>query len=150
MLTTTNILASHLYMLQSEPVPEAILDEEGEIDVVADDAALEEWSNRPNDFEVDQDALQRFILRTDVLLTDLENFQPDEQEELSPQYMTLFYDAAKEVFDGDKKMIRTYFQWLYMVIFHRPEGPRWGEFVSAYGVDNFVQVVRERFAGLAR
>lgn len=148
MLTNTNTLSAYFYRIQSEPMPEPILLEDGEIDVEADDAAIEEWSNRPNDFGIDVDALGRFIARTDVLLSELVDFVPNDDEEVSPQYMALFYDAAREVFDGDRRMIRTYFSWLYLVIFHRAEGPRWGDFVVAYGADNFVSMVRGRFANL--
>jgi lysyl-tRNA synthetase class I len=78
----------------------------------------------------------------------LETLELDPDEPVAPQYMTLFYDAAKDVFDHDKTQLRTYFAWLYFVIFQRKEGPRWGEFVQVYGAANFTAFVRQRFQEL--
>lgn len=148
MLTQVNQLAAHLYLLQAEPMPEPILDDEGEIDVEADNAAIEEWSQGSDSLSYDTVRLERFIVRTEELLEELQVLELDETQDASPQYMTLVYDAAKDVFDHDKKMIRTYFMWLYLVLFHRPDGPRWGEFIAVYGADNFAELVRERFGDL--
>jgi lysyl-tRNA synthetase class I len=125
-------------------MPVAILDDEGNVDTVLDNAALEAWSEGVNDFTVDTARLARFIECTHGLLSALEALVLDDTEH-SPQYMTLFYDAAKDCFDHDKTQLRTYFAWLYLVLFQVPAGPRWGEFVCVYGVDNFCAMVRRRF-----
>jgi hypothetical protein len=148
MLTQPNILAAYLYLRTSVDMPAAILDEDGNIDVAADNAAIEAWSAESDCFTVDIDRLQRFIVTTEELLINLENLELDPDEPVAAQYMTLFYDAAKDVFDHDKTQLRTYFAWLYFVIFQRKEGPRWGEFVQVHGVTNFTEFVRERFRQL--
>jgi hypothetical protein len=148
MLTRPPILAAYLYLQSGEGMPVAILDDEGNIDVAADNAVIEAWASGSDTFEVDIDRLSRFIVRTDTLLQELETLELDPDEPVAPQYMTLFYDAAKDVFDHDKTQLRTYFAWLYFVIFQRKEGPRWGEFVQVYGAANFTAFVRQRFQEL--
>lgn len=148
MLTTTNILSAYIYLLKAEQMPDPVLLDDGSLDTEADNTVLREWSERSENLDLDQNALQRFIDRTETLLRELETFEPDVDQEIRPQYMSLFYEAAKDVFDGDKKMIRTYFEWLYLVIFCRPEGPRWGEFVTVYGQQEFVNMTRRRFSNL--
>lgn len=106
------------------------------------DEEFERWALSTDDFELDLDRLVRFLEDVRVLCVRL-LADPDSD------YMTHFYDAAKETFDGDKTQIRTWFTWLYLVIFQRPNGPRWGEFVKFYGVENFVDLVENRFANLA-
>lgn len=147
MLTTPNILAAFLYLQLGQNMPDAILDDEGEIDVELDNAALEAWSEGLNEFTVDTARLARFIDCTDKLLSELEALVLDDTVP-SPQYMTLFYDAAKDTFDHDKTQLRTYFLWLYLILFQVQDGPRWGEFVSIYGVDEFCTMARKRFAKL--
>lgn len=148
MLTRPETLAAYLYLRQADPMPDPILDENGEIDVAADNAVLELWSSVNSRPTYDLDRLRRFIVMTEVLLIDIEQLEPNPDEPVSKQYMTLFYEAAKDVFDHDKTQLRTYFSWLYLVLFQRPEGPRWGEFVEIYGADEFISMARERFANL--
>jgi len=88
--------------------------------------------------------LDRFIERTQTLMLELTNLELNDDESSAQQYMTLFYNAAKDVFDGDKSRIRQYFEWLYFLVFERFEGPRWGDFVDIYGVEAFVNRVYER------
>lgn len=148
MITQPNILASYLYLCVGEAMPDPILNEDGELDVAADNAALESWSNGSDSFTIDQFYLRRFIVQTELLLIDLEELELDPNEPAAPQYMRLFYEAAKTVFDNDKTRLRLYFAWLYLVVFQRSEGPRWGEFVQVYGVDEFNRLVRQRFNDL--
>ena len=133
MLTQPNILAAYLYMRLGEQMPED---------------APDEWFLEPDPFTVDLSRLRRFIVMTEVLLIDLEQLELDPAQPAGPQYMTLVYDAAKDVFDHDKTQLRTYFRWLYLVVFQREEGPRWGDFIDVYGVENFIALVRQRFEEL--
>ena len=146
--TSPRTLAAYFYLRCGQNMPAPLLDEHGELDVAADDAALMAWSQARDTFSLDQDRLPAFIARTDVLLSDLERLELDPAQPASPQYMALFYDAAKAVFDNDATRLRTYFSWLYLVVFQRDEGPRWGDFVEIYGVEEFVSFVRERFEEL--
>ena len=148
MLTQVNILSAFLYLRNAESMPEPVLTGSGFFDRQADNAAIEEWSSRTSDFEVETDRIERFILRTDRLLDELMSLELDESEPPAPQYMSLFYEAAKDVFDHDRAMIRTYFLWLYLVMFQREDGPRWGEFVAVYGPAEFNRLARQRFSTL--
>lgn len=133
MLTEPRLLATYLYLHQGEQMPED---------------APDEWFLQPDPFAVDLGRVERFLQATEAMLTQLEELVLDEAEPASPQYMTLVYDAAKETFDHDRTMLRTYFAWLYLVVFQRDEGPRWGDFIDVYGVENFVALVRRRFGEL--
>jgi hypothetical protein len=148
MLTTVNSIAAYLFFMQGDKMPSAIMDDDKKIDIALDDLAIEAWSNGTDTVSYDFDRLQRFIDETEVLLDNLLSVEIDSSEPAPAQYMTLFYNAAKETFDHDKTQLRTYFAWLYLVIFYRAEGPRWGEFVEIYGASPFVTLVRERFANL--
>jgi hypothetical protein len=147
MLTTPNILSAYLYLRTGDPIPEPVLDDTGEPNIEADNAAMLAWSECTNVVAVDTSRLALFIARTDTLLSDLQTLELEDGP-AAPQYMTLFYNAAKDTFDHDKTLLRTYFAWLYMVLFGRPEGPRWGEFVEVYGVESFVTLVQTRFSNL--
>lgn len=92
--------------------------------------------------------LERFIQRTEELVLELETLVLDPNEPASPQYMTLFYDAAKDTFDHDKTQLRTYFMWLYYVLYNQSSGSRWGEMVDIMGVAPFNDMVRDRFQNL--
>lgn len=155
MLIDVNTLAAYLYLRQAEPMPNF------EYEVLADmtdgeQAALEAercaneeaWFAGVDEFDVDQARLERFIIRTEQLLVDIESLVLVEGEPIPPQYMTLFYDAAKDVFDHDKSQLRQFFAWLYWVVFQVQQGPRWGDFVQIYGADEFIVHVRNRFANL--
>ena len=155
MLTNVNTLAAYLYLRQAELMPDF------EYDVHADMsdehvATLEQhrcedeeaWFAGSDEYEIDQDRLQRFIVRVEQLLGELGSIVLDEDEPIPPQYMTLFYDAAKDVFDHDKAQLRQFFAWLYWVVFQVRQGPRWGDFVHIYGAPEFIVHVRDRFANL--
>lgn len=155
MLTDVNTLAAFLYLRQGEQMPDfsytasrdASDEELAELELQRC-AAEEAWFSQPDPFAVDLDRLGQFISATEGLLANLANLELDLDEPVQPQYMTLFYDAAKVTFDYDKTQLRQYFEWLYLVLFQTPAGPRWGEFVDVYGVENFNDMVRERFANL--
>lgn len=147
MLTTPNTMAAFLYLRQGSHQPEAILDVNGEVDVALDNLATQAWSQGTDAFTVSVPRLRQFIDCTDTLLSELHTLVLEEGAP-APQYMTLFYDAAKTTFDHDKTLLRTYFSWLYLVLFQVNEGPRWGDFVTVYGVEEFTNLVRRRFAEL--
>lgn len=148
MLTQPNILAAYLYMRLGEQMPGAILDEEGNVDVAADNELITAWSEGRDPFAIDLSRLRRFIAMTEVMLIDLEQIELDPDQPAGPQYMTLVYDAAKDTFDHDKTQLRTFFRWLYLVVFQVEDGPRWGDFIDVYGVENFIALVRQRFEEL--
>lgn len=150
MLTQPNILAAYLYVKLGEQMPEPVLDEDGELlDPELDNEIVTAWALGKDEYESpDLERLRRFIVETENLLTRLVELQLDSEQPASPQYMSEVYEAAKATFDYDKTQLRTYFRWLYLVVFQREDGPRWGEFVDIYGVDEFCNLVRTRFASL--
>jgi lysyl-tRNA synthetase class I len=149
MLTTSNTLAAFLYLRQGEAMPDPIMDNDSNIiDTMLDNIAVQAWSEGTDAFEVDVDRLDQFITNTNTMLSALETLVLEDGPH-GPQYMILFYDAAKETFDHDKKLLRTYFSWLYLVVFGVNEGPRWGDFVTVYGVPEFTALVRRRFTELS-
>lgn len=104
------------------------------------DDATDEWFLQPDDFHVDHDLLVKFLKDVDDLLDRL-----DERElRNDTDFMVDFYDAAKATFDGDKTQIRTWFKWLYLIVFQKPDGPRWGEFVQIYGAKPFREKLYKR------
>jgi len=146
MITTVNRLQAFLYINLGEQMPEPILDEEGDIDVQADNEMLERWFFAREDYaRIEESILERFIIRTEQLLSDIEAMP---EGSASEDYMVHFYDAAKDTFNQDKSMIRTYFSWLYLLLLRERSGPRWGDFVIAYGQQNFVDMLRERIQRL--
>jgi lysyl-tRNA synthetase class I len=150
MLTQPNILAAFLYLRQSDEIPAPVLDKDGNLIVELDNLAVERWSEMSStpDISYDIDRLARFISYTGDLLIALEELELDPSEPAPAQYMTLFYDAAKETFDHDKNQLRTYFMWLYYVLYHRPQGSRWGDMVDVMGVEGFNDMVRAQFRDL--
>ena len=133
-----NAVAGYLYRHLGESMPEPVLDDEGRIDVEADNALIESWAMdsdcvTPSDF----DAVPRFLEDLQALIIRLPDTEPD-------NYMFEFFEAAKTTFDGDKSRIRTWFAWLYLILLETESGPRWGDFVQVYGLNNFIEKVRVR------
>lgn len=140
-----NVVAAHLYRHLAEPMPEPILDRDGNVDVERDDEQIQRWSEGTDDVHIDIEDVESFIRETGELLRELNIGIEDPS---SQEYMRACYDAAKRTFGEDKKAIRTYFRWLYLVVFEYENGPRWGEFIHIYGVDEFTRLVMRRFREL--
>lgn len=153
-----NELQAYLYLQDGEYPP---LVPEFDMDSEDGKREYEEWCIQDNAWFEGSDPIvshlnenleysKRFIERTRELLIDLEirSNHLNDDESVSSQYMVLFYDAAKDIYDHDKKMIREYFRRLYLVAFGYPDGPRWGEFVEIYGVENFIDLIHDRLENL--
>lgn len=146
MLTEPNRLQGFLYVYLGERMPAPILNDDGEIDIEADNEALERWSSLSENYvPIDEEILRSFIYRTEQLLIEVEEMPEGTS---SADYMTLFYDAAKDTFNQDKNMIRTYFQWLYLLTLKELSGPRWGDLVVSFGPENFVTRVRTTLSNI--
>jgi lysyl-tRNA synthetase class I len=64
------------------------------------------------------------------------------------EIQTLMYDIAKK-FSGDSKdIIRDFFSDLYCVLFNKKSGPRWGVFISLYGIENFMILVMNKMRNI--
>lgn len=131
----TKALSGFLYQHVAEQMPDDLSDEE-----------FEAWCLAPGvssgDVLVTHENVQRFIGDLNTLVWSLE------REENPENYMTHFYDAAKSTFDGDTKLIRIWFMWLYVIVFGKLEGPRWGDFVQIYGRENFIAKLDNRLSGI--
>lgn len=130
MLTTVDRLQTALYLRLGELMP-------------AD--APDEWFLQPDPFFAtppDRMRLGRFIVEVENMLWELLDLSRDAT---ASDYMSVVYDAARRTFDDDSTQLRTFFMWLYAVLFHSANGPRWGDFIAIYGVDAFVLLVQERF-----
>jgi len=133
-------LSAYLYLMLGERMPATILDENGEIDIEADNAVLEEWSNMPFNSAILYDDVSNFIRETDALMNELLRLYGQG----SAEYIRACYDAAKRTFGDQRSSIRQYFQWLYTIMFGYPNGPRWGDFIEIYGVGDFIDLYYER------
>lgn len=73
-------------------------------------------------------------------LLDMDRYGTFTEEEV--QYE--FYEAAKLTFGTEKNEIREFFRLLYLLVTRTPNGPRWGQFVLAFGLDNFIDLLQSR------
>ncbi len=71
----------------------------------------------------------------------IENLLKIEDEE---QIQVVMYDAAKIYYGESKDQIRNCFADLYSVLFNKPSGPRWGVFISLYGMSNFIMMIMNK------
>jgi lysyl-tRNA synthetase class I len=140
-----NDVAAYLYRHLGEQMPPPKYSLSGTIDIEADNALIERWSQGSDVSVISLDDVEAFIRETAQLLVELSYLG---EEASSTEYMTCFYDAAKATFGEERSSIRTYFRWLYLVAFGYENGPRWGEFVDIYGVQNFQVFLIRRFREL--
>lgn len=134
MLARAETVAAALYLRLAEPMPE--------------DAADQWFLGRdPMLDALDMNRVGRFVVEVENMMYDLEELVLEEGP-ASPQYMSVVYNAGRRVFDDDSRQLRTFFMWLYAIVFHRAEGPRWGDFIAVYGVSEFNQLLRDRFREL--
>jgi len=83
----------------------------------------------PSDME--RAALEDLVARLESLPADMRD---------SDQLQTLVFDAGKtQEFDN----LRNWFKAIYEVCFGQSEGPRMGNFIAIYGVENTVQLIRQ-------
>jgi lysyl-tRNA synthetase class I len=125
-----NRISAFLYMHLSEPMPDAGCTE----------AEFEQWATGTDDIEQLRNEVLVFVASTHNLIEGLRL----EYYTAEPDYMKVFYDVAKETFGEDKRSIFLYFKMLYLVVFEKPTGPRWGDFVKIYGLHNFIEKLTDR------
>ncbi|MEX0595072.1 MAG: hypothetical protein WD512_01140, partial [Candidatus Paceibacterota bacterium] len=54
------------------------------------------------------------------------------------------YEIGKRHFSEEKSFLKLWFQCLYSVFFGTQNGPRMGEFINIYGMDLFLEGLKER------
>lgn len=57
---------------------------------------------------------------------------------------TPFYDVGKKYYGTDKKELLSFFARVYLILFERKFGPRFGVFVLLLGQDAFIKMFRDR------
>jgi len=72
------------------------------------------------------------------LVKRLEKFHKTEDSE---EIQTEIYQIGK---DYEFENLRDWFKLIYQVLFGKDDGPRFGTFISIYGVDKTVELIRER------
>jgi len=122
----TNEVAARIYMTLATPQPEN---------------APDEWFLEEEDTSVTLPRVERFITALDDLRETLRGMGDGLD---GADYQTEFYNAAKAAFEDEKGGIRMFFRYLYALIFWTDSGPRWGDFVSIVGVDEFERMLNER------
>lgn len=83
-----------------------------------------------------EEQILEFVEGLNELVGALQTYEYDTEEVIQ----SLFYDQAKATFGESKADIRDFFKMLYMFLFQRTSGPRWGQFVHIFGVDQFVDL----------
>lgn len=113
--------------------------------------ADDEWFLSPEPNQVpDIDRVLQFLHGLDCLVNRLHELEAmslpaggPEMTEESVQYE--FYEAAKATFGTEKHEIREFFILLYQLITETSSGPRWGQFVTMFGLDGFMNLLETRF-----
>lgn len=119
-------LRAFFFLLESEIMPPD-----------ADDA----WFLQPSKGARDAASVEAFLLGAQGIVAELPTTPADEES-----LQALFYAQAKAAFGGDKDSIRRFFEMLYLLIFGRNHGPRWGQFVAIVGVDTFCERLSDMLA----
>lgn len=107
-----------------------------------------EYYDDPN-IEISRDEIQIrhneaniFISAANDLIERL--FQTDATDET--EIMTIFYDVGKQYFGEDKKQLFRFFALLYMVVWGKTAGPRFGVFANLFGKNEFATLIRDRLS----
>lgn len=119
-----NQFQAYFYLLEAEQMPV--------------DAPDEWFEPRHENVSRSQEQVATFITHAYKLIDDLALLETEEE------YQVAFYDRAKKAFGEDKASIKTFFEMLYLLIFHRAHGPRWGQFVALIGRDDFRTRLQQR------
>lgn len=155
-------VTAFLYLRLAEQPPMEDYDPEDPEAVAAVSAADDLWygPQDPSKPVVDREDVRRFIVNVGYLLGRLQTlyllyrtFDDDYEwsEEIpnpwtEEEIQAVFYSYAKSCFGEDKKEIRQFFIYLYQIVTDTSSGPRWGQFVMIYGLDNFIEKLQSRFS----
>lgn len=121
-----NRLRAYFYLLEAEQMPE--------------DAPDEWFLPQPSSETRTPEQIDSFVLQTQGLMKDLQHLNTEEE------YQIAFYNRAKMAFGEDRASIKIFFQMLYLLLFQRNHGPRWGQFVQMIGRERFIQTLQERLS----
>lgn len=91
------------------------------------------WQISPEPFVF---PINEFVAAVEYLITEL-TILPDDATDA--MLMVPFYDAAKKWF-GDAE-IRTFFKYLYFLVFDNESGPRWSQVINVFGKQQFVNLL---------
>lgn len=123
-MSTTDRLRAYFYLLEGETPP---------------DNAPDTWFLPRVDPAIrSMTDIQTFEAETRQLVRDLDTVETEQDIQAA------FYTRAKAAFGTEKAAIRDYFRLLYLLIFRRPHGARWGQFVILTGKTTFQDLLLER------
>lgn len=107
-----------------------------------DENTPDEWFEPRSDSTLfrSENQIETFVTGCNYILNTLN----DEMDEETIQYH--FYEAAKKAFGEEKSSIREFFKMLYLVVFDRPQGSRWGQYVMMVGASRFKDRLRWKLA----
>lgn len=101
--------------------------------------------NAPNDWFLGVDnsfrtleEIETFENHATLLLSDIAQLETEEE------FQAAFYSRAKLAFGDDNSSIRKFFVLLYLLMFGRDSGPRWGQFVKLTGREEFISKLKIR------
>lgn len=95
--------------------------------------APDEWFLLPDSTQKrSEEEVEKFLVGCSYLKEYLRDDMPEEDIQFH------FYEAAKKAFGDEKSSIREFFKLLYLVIFSKPQGSRWGMYVQMVGVSEFL------------
>ena len=92
------------------------------------------------DITVDKNEVIKALTGAQELCTTLNMNRGYTEEEIQ----TLFYDVAKTTFGEEKAQIRTFFKYMYQFVLGSQSGPRWGQFISILGIEEFLDRLHMR------
>jgi lysyl-tRNA synthetase class I len=95
--------------------------------------------------EVDQrlSEAQKFDFAVFSLLNHLSVIDQNAEEE---EFQTAFYDAGKAYFGHDKDVLRRFFSLIYMMVWRKTAGPRFGKFIKVFGINEFIELFNRRIS----
>ena len=79
--------------------------------------------------------LEESITELRLLLTNMDESVTDVQ--------TIFYDVGKKHYGTDKAILREWFRHMYLIMFQKNDGARWGKFVDIVGMDTFLEMLEK-------
>jgi len=95
-----------------------------------------------HDEEMTADTVVRFNAGLERIVSFLEGNDTATEDEIQ----TEFYESAKVAFGDDRSSIRAFFRLMYILVLQTNSGPRWGQFVAIFGINEFLLQIRDRLS----
>lgn len=93
-----------------------------------------DYQHNPNEI-VSEQVLESYRTESENFVNACDFILKNLQEDTAEEMQRVFYDAGKQSYGEDA--LRQFFGRLYTLLFNSKQGPRFGTFMLAYGVDEF-------------